>query len=96
MQSSFMLDVGRYAAKDDDKLWREYREKFDIALACICCGSLENIDGRGNYNMCGACENALHCSKECQIKHWSEHKDRCEEIRKSKKKRQDSNIIRSH
>ena len=36
MQSSLMLNVRRYAAKDDDKLWREYRKKVSIAF--ICCG----------------------------------------------------------
>ena len=29
---------------------------------------------------CAKCKNADYCSKECQKKHWAEHKKRCKQF----------------
>jgi len=49
------------------------------ASVCHCC--LSNLS---TVLTCSRCKNATYCSKECQRKHWKDHKPRCELYQQSK------------
>ena len=72
--------------QNDDKIWQRYRKlwKCDFTLACINCGKLEEKGGK-KHTQCGACLNALYCSKECQLLHWQHHKVDCKANSRRKK-----------
>ena len=72
--------------KDDDEIWQRYRKLWtcDLPLACIHCGKFEEKGGK-KHNQCGACLNALYCSKECQQVHWQHHKVDCKANSRRKK-----------
>ena len=71
---------------DDDEIWQRYRKlwKCEFTLACIHCGKFEEKGGK-KHNQCGACLNALYCSKECQQVHWQHHKVDCKTNSRRKK-----------
>mmetsp|Transcript_17415 Transcript_17415/g.25940 ORF Transcript_17415/g.25940 Transcript_17415/m.25940 type:complete len:185 (-) Transcript_17415:23-577(-) len=85
------------AGLTDEDIWRHYRKRWAFLgvlgsnpnepyqLACINCGKFEK-EGR-KLNCCGACSNALYCSKECQKLHWKQHKADCRANSASRRKK---------
>eukprot|EP00942_MAST-04A_sp_MAST-4A-sp1_P014387 g14387.t1 len=51
-------------------------------LACSYCG-----ERKKKLQQCTACKEARYCGRECQKKHWKNHKVRCKKIQKAKQKR---------
>ena len=51
-------------------------------LACSYCGARKK-----KLQQCTACKEARYCGRECQKKHWKNHKVRCKKIQKAKQKR---------
>mmetsp|Transcript_9433 Transcript_9433/g.14020 ORF Transcript_9433/g.14020 Transcript_9433/m.14020 type:complete len:300 (+) Transcript_9433:94-993(+) len=72
----------------DEGMWQIHRKELtypNYCLACINCGELEK-EGK-KHNRCGACSNALYCSKECQKLHWKQHKADCRANTASRRKK---------
>ena len=71
----------------DDEIWRHQKKVGLHPLAFINYGAYEESGGdvAKKHNKCSRCFNALYCSKECQLKHWEQHKMICKEISKEKK-----------
>lgn len=75
----------------DTSLGREYiktsreklHEKFhnDPVITsqkkCFTCKKLETLELK--MRNCSRCKKAHYCSKECQVKHWGEHKKVCQQ-----------------
>ncbi|KAJ6453809.1 hypothetical protein C8R45DRAFT_1038906 [Mycena sanguinolenta] len=56
---------------------RERRQELDVLeTTCISCANTVN---RADIKVCGRCQGARYCSKECQIQHWKVHKADCGE-----------------
>jgi len=53
--------------------------KLPTFVYCNAC--MKELD---NVLTCSRCKNATYCSKECQIKHWKEHKPRCKHYLEAK------------
>jgi hypothetical protein len=51
-------------------------------MTCGDCGSTNN-----DVQKCSDCKVQYYCNKNCQVSHWSLHKDQCKEIKKHIKKR---------
>lgn len=42
------------------------------------CGGCGKLQGNGaSFSACGRCRSVRYCSKECQLRHWKEHKAHC-------------------
>lgn len=52
--------------------------------SCIACGVPSNEQSKDGKRLrnCSACLNVWYCSKECQKKHWPQHKKLCKKIAK--------------
>ncbi|KAM6496296.1 hypothetical protein JOM56_009002 [Amanita muscaria] len=44
---------------------------------CCNCGSSGFVTGKDKLYLCGACNIAAYCSRECQKAHWERHKKKC-------------------
>lgn len=64
------------------------RDQQEGILACIHCGTFECNTG-SEHKVCKGCENALYCSKECQLMHWHVHKVVCNKQKKKKKEEEE-------
>ena len=41
--------------------------------------------GEGACKRCSSCQTSWYCGRECQVKHWSKHKENCKLIAKTMK-----------
>jgi len=46
-------------------------------LACVMCGTAENVVSGPVLKRCGNCKLKMYCSRDCQAKHWQWHKTAC-------------------
>jgi hypothetical protein len=59
-----------------------------LPVSCTCnnptCGNLSETSElklvKGSSHACSACRTARYCSKECQTKHWKQHKPVCKAL----------------
>ena len=51
--------------------------------SCNCCGVIAEVTQK--LLLCSACKSAQYCNKECQTKHWKQHKPICKQAREGKK-----------
>ena len=51
-----------------------------IVRVCGCCLLTQNLAGH-KFKLCLGCETIYYCSKECQARHWKQHKTQCREIK---------------
>lgn len=48
--------------------------QINVSPCCVNCGRKEENQ---TLKQCSVCKKALYCSRECQVSHWSEHKNSC-------------------
>jgi len=80
-----LIDISPYYIRDlfgevDKKKAKEERSKLKEAAGgsfknCAACGKVE-----GGNKRCTACYLVMYCSKECQVGHWNQHKEKCKVI----------------
>eukprot|EP00956_Cyclotella_meneghiniana_P024195 scaffold48279_cov50-Cyclotella_meneghiniana.AAC.5 len=77
-------DIVRFVHKRNScdclkSIYNELKKTTKRQTLCHNCGQMKN---HKDIKACSKCNNALYCSRECQLAHWPEHKDGCKQVRK--------------
>lgn len=74
---------------------KEDRKELKDTLFKTCSCGKQMFFKDGGYQYCGKCMEQAYCSRECQVKFWSTHKEECKRIRtaKEKAKKEDDVVV---
>jgi len=63
----------------DEEIWKylDYHRTVKSGPRCKYC-HIEETETREKFQLCGRCQDAVYCSRECQKADWKEHKKVCE------------------
>ena len=71
------MSLGELAERKDDETEPNAKNGIPTKKLCSACGKKSNT-----LMKCRACKCVWYCDKECQNKHWKEHRKECKPIKK--------------
>jgi len=69
-----------HAKADNGKSYREEIERMrgaGVGRRSCSAPDCEQVEQAERFQVCSKCKQSIYCSRECQVKHWPEHKKLC-------------------